>query len=216
MSGEYLGDFAGTETMVVVFDSFNSNGASVTLTGLATTGIEIYKGSSTTQRSSDSGYALIDTDGIDVDSTTGVHGFTVDLSDNTDAGFFATGNDYYIVVNGLTIDSQSVSFIAARFSIQNRYMRGTDSAYTDTPPTVAQIRAEMDSNSTQLAAIVADTNELQTDLADGGRVDVLIDGIKAKTDSLTFTVANQVDCNVQYINDVQITGDGGTGTEFGV
>ncbi len=30
-------------------------------------------------------------------------------------------------------------------------------------PTVDQIRAEMDSNSTQLAAIVADTNELQTD-----------------------------------------------------
>lgn len=31
-----------------------------------------------------------------------------------------------------------------------------------TPPTVEEIRAEMDSNSTQLAAIVADTNELQT------------------------------------------------------
>ena len=30
-------------------------------------------------------------------------------------------------------------------------------------PTVTQIRSEMDSNSTQLAAIVADTNELQTD-----------------------------------------------------
>jgi len=42
-------------------------------------------------------------------------------------------------------------------------MRGTDSANTTTPPTVAAIRAEMDSNSTQLAAIVADTNELQTD-----------------------------------------------------
>ncbi len=32
-----------------------------------------------------------------------------------------------------------------------------------TAPTVGQIRTEMDSNSTQLAAIVADTNELQTD-----------------------------------------------------
>jgi hypothetical protein len=40
--------------------------------------------------------------------------------------------------------------------------------------------------------------------------------IKAKTDSLTFTVANVVDANVQRINDVTITGDGQVGTEFGV
>ena len=34
---------------------------------------------------------------------------------------------------------------------------------TTTPPTAAAVRTEIDSNSTQLAAIVADTNELQTD-----------------------------------------------------
>lgn len=38
-----------------------------------------------------------------------------------------------------------------------------DNVATGTPPTAAAIRAEIDSNSTQLAAIVADTNELQTD-----------------------------------------------------
>jgi hypothetical protein len=47
-------------------------------------------------------------------------------------------------------------------------------------------------------------------------VDTVADGIKAKTDSLTFTVANVVDANIQRINDVVITGNGGTGTEFGV
>jgi hypothetical protein len=41
-------------------------------------------------------------------------------------------------------------------------MRGTDGAYTGTPPTKAEIRAEIDSSSTQLAAILADTGELQT------------------------------------------------------
>lgn len=51
-------------------------------------------------------------------------------------------------------------------------------------PTVAAIRTEMDDNSTKLAAIVADTNELQTDLTNGGRLDVLVDAIKAKTDLL--------------------------------
>ena len=75
----------------------------------------------------------------------------------------------------------------------------------------------------ETAAIVADTNELQTDWHDGGRLDLLLDDaggagtpptveeiraeleeagshlalIKAKTDSLTFTVAGDVDCNVQ-------------------
>lgn len=39
----------------------------------------------------------------------------------------------------------------------NTDMRGTDNAYTGTPPTVTAIRQEMDSNSTQLAAILTDT-----------------------------------------------------------
>jgi len=47
-------------------------------------------------------------------------------------------------------------------------------------------------------------------------VDTVVDAVKAKTDSLTFTVAGQVDANTQSINDVTITGDGQVGTEFGV
>ncbi len=42
-------------------------------------------------------------------------------------------------------------------------------------PSAADIRAEIDSNSTQLAAIVADTNELQGDWANGGRLDLILD-----------------------------------------
>lgn len=41
--------------------------------------------------------------------------------------------------------------------------------------TAAGIRSEIDANSTQLAAIVADTNELQTDWANGGRLDLILD-----------------------------------------
>lgn len=37
---------------------------------------------------------------------------------------------------------------------------------------------------TEVAAILADTNELQTDWVNGGRLDLLIDAIKAKTDNL--------------------------------
>lgn len=42
-------------------------------------------------------------------------------------------------------------------------------------PTAVEIRQEIDANSTQLAAIVADTNELQTDWANGGRLDNILD-----------------------------------------
>lgn len=35
--------------------------------------------------------------------------------------------------------------------------------------------------------------------------------VQTKTDSLTFTVAGQVDSNIQYVNDVAITGTGDTG-----
>jgi hypothetical protein len=39
--------------------------------------------------------------------------------------------------------------------------------------------------------------------------------IRAKTDSLTFTVAGQVDSNIQYVNDVQVNGTGASGDEWG-
>jgi hypothetical protein len=48
-------------------------------------------------------------------------------------------------------------------------------------PTAAQIRAEIDANSTQLAAIVADTNELQTDWVNGGRLDLILDARASQT-----------------------------------
>jgi len=44
---------------------------------------------------------------------------------------------------------------------------------------------------TEIAAILADTNELQTDWTNGGRLDLLIDAIKAKTDNLPSDPADQ-------------------------
>lgn len=78
-----------------------------------------------------------------------------------------------------------------------------------------EIAAILSAVDTEIAAILADTNELQTDLVNGGRLDLLIDAIKAKTDQLVFTVANMVDANIQRVNDVAVTGDGQSGTEWG-
>lgn len=57
----------------------------------------------------------------------------------------------------------------------------------------------------------ADT-DVSTDIA---AVKTVADAVQAKTDSLTFTVAGEVDANVQSINDVAITGDG-SATPFDV
>lgn len=48
-----------------------------------------------------------------------------------------------------------------------------------------------------------------------GYVDTEVAAIRAKTDSLTFTVAGQLDANIQYVNDVQVTGNGSAGTPWG-
>ena len=39
--------------------------------------------------------------------------------------------------------------------------------------------------------------------------------VKAKTDSLTFTVSGKVDANITHVNETEVTGDGETGTEWG-
>jgi hypothetical protein len=117
---QYLGDYADGATVYLFWNTFGSSDESITQSGLAVTDIEIYKNGSMTQRSSDSGYTLLDTDGTDLDSSTGCHGVSIDLSDDSDSGFFAIGNDYMIMINAVTVNSQTVRFCAGTFSIQNR------------------------------------------------------------------------------------------------
>lgn len=106
------------DVLPIMFDTFDGGtGASITMSGLAVTDIEIYKDGSVTQRASDAGYTLLDTDGIDFDGVTGIHGFSIDTGDNTDAGFYTVGAWYHVVVSTITVDAQTVSFIAAAFRL---------------------------------------------------------------------------------------------------
>lgn len=112
----YLGDFQAGATVHLKWNTNDADGASVTR---ATNGsIRIYKGSSTTQRSSANG--ITDTEDFDTDPLTGVHHLSIDLSDNTDAGFYAAGSDYQIVLVGAVIDGATVNACIGQFSIQNR------------------------------------------------------------------------------------------------
>ena len=114
-----LGTVRPGTTLYIPFHTFDSNdpSASVTMTGLATTDIEIYKDGSVTQRASDTGYALLDTDGIDFDAITGVHGISIDLSSNATAGFYSAGSQYWVVVASITVDAATINFLLATFRI---------------------------------------------------------------------------------------------------
>ena len=110
-----FGDVPIGTVLPVMFSSYDANGASVALSGLAVTDIEIYKGTSMTQRSSDAGYALLDTDGIDIDGIVGANAFSIDTGDNTDAGFYAAGSYYFVWVASVTIAGQTVNVCVAWF-----------------------------------------------------------------------------------------------------
>ena len=70
----------------------------------------------------------------------------------------------------------------------------------------------------ETADIVADTNEIQTDLADGGRLDLLIDGIKTVTDALGATAAARLALSggqiIPFTVDTATNGHTPTTTEF--
>jgi hypothetical protein len=114
----HLGNVPASSTLYIPFATYDgATGASEACSGLAVTDIEIYKNGSVTQRASDAGYTLLDTDGIDFDGLTGINGFSIDLSDNTDASFYSVGGFYWVIVSSITADTQTVNFIAATFRI---------------------------------------------------------------------------------------------------
>jgi hypothetical protein len=106
----YLGDFVGTETVQHHFTTVQTTGAPFTLAG--TPKLRCYKAGSTTESSD-----LTPT--VDFDSRTGLNLVAIDLTG--DSGFYATGNDYSIVITAGTVNSVSVvGYVVGRFSILNR------------------------------------------------------------------------------------------------
>ena len=112
----YLGDFAEDATVHYMWDTFDSSGASITR---ATDGsIRIYKDNGVAEKTTANGI----TDTEDFDTQTGIHVLTIDTSNDTgDGGFWVTGSNYTVVLNGATIDGQTVNAVLCHFSIENRY-----------------------------------------------------------------------------------------------
>ncbi len=112
----YYGDFPTSHTAVCMpFDSFAaSTGAPSATSNFAAADIVIFKDGSATERTSAAGITVT----TSFNTSTGLQMVVIDLSDNTDSGFYAAGHEYSVAVADVTIDSQTVRFWLGSFSIE--------------------------------------------------------------------------------------------------
>jgi len=143
----YLGDFALSQVFNTKFcTTAASTGAPTTLSG--SPAISIYKSNSTTQ--STSGITLT----ADFDSVTGLNNVNVDLS--SDGTFYATGNDFQIIITTGTVGGTSaVGYVVGEFSINNR---------TPLRPTTAGNTASIDNNGRVDVIKIAGTTQTARDI----------------------------------------------------
>jgi hypothetical protein len=124
------GDYDTTETVDIPFNTFSSDdpSASVTVTDLVAGDIEIHKDGSITQRASDNGVTV----SINFDGVTGNHIVHIDLSDNSDAGYYAAGSRFQVRLEGITVDGATLNVWIGCFSI-GCTLRPTTAGRTPSP-----------------------------------------------------------------------------------
>ena len=115
----YLGDFAEDTTVYIMFNTFSSDdpSASVTITNFINTDVHIHKDDGLTQRNNAAGITV----SVDFDGITGSHMVKIDTSDNTVAGFWVVGHEYFVRIEGTTIDGATINSVIGQFSIENRF-----------------------------------------------------------------------------------------------
>jgi len=196
----YVGD-AKLGTKVHIYWSSNDNvGASI---DRSTNGeIRVYKNSSGVELT---GSAITDTEAFD--GLTGVHLVVIDTANNSEqAGFFAAGNEYAVVLVGAVIDGQAVNAVIGTFSIENRTAADLDIPDCAEPPTAGEIAVEV-WNQKQTIVVSSFAGEAEGQLSeqvsnglssfgaakqsdvDSGHstLESLLNAIKNKTDELAFT-----------------------------
>jgi len=187
----YQGDYVEDATVYIMFNTFTSDdpSASSTITNLLNTDVHIHKDNGLTQRNNAAGITV----SVDFDGITGSHLIAIDTSDDTVADFWVTGSDYFVRIEGTTIDAATINAVVGHFSIQNRYMRGTDSAATAVvlgAAVGASISADIAAVKAQTVAIEADTDVI--DDATSGLVKIASDVAAVLVDTST-TLQGELD-----------------------
>ena len=195
----YLGDFAEDETIYLMFNTFTSDdpSASATITNFTNTDVHIHKDDGLTQRNNAAGITV----SIDFDGITGSHMIKIDTSDDTVAGFWVTGSDYFVRIEGATVDAATLNVVVGHFSIENRFMRGTDSAAT--AAALSTHDGKLDTVDGVVDAILLDTAEIGT--AGAGLTNI---NLPNQTMDITGTISTVTDVTNQVTADVTaISGD---------
>lgn len=173
----YFGDYPASHAAVCMpFDTFAAaTGAPAATTNFAAADIVIFKNGGTTQRTSANGITVT----TSFDSNTGLQMVLIDTSDNSDAGFYAAGNEYQVAVADITVDGQTLRFWLGCFSIERAggalaLAKSATSGFAALKTLIDVIDDFLD---TEVAAIKAKTDGLPSDPADAsviaGRFDTL-------------------------------------------
>lgn len=194
----YYGDFIEDATVDMVWSTHDSTGLPITQSDLVAGDVIIFKDGSATQKTSTNGITVT----TDFDSRTGLHLISLDTSNDTgDAGFWVAQADYQVAIDAVTVNGIIVRFWVGIFSIENRsadvrrvggaaQTAGDLAAMITTLDTVADgIKAVTDlipnaGALSDIATILVDTNELQTDWVNGGRLDAILDLVATTADLL--------------------------------
>ena len=146
----YLGNFDANQAIYFAWNTSGMDGQSITRSSDGT--ISVYKDASNGAAFDTTQVTTGVTNDEDFDSIVGVHTCCITTTD----AWYETGHDYMVVLSASTIDTQTVNVVLAHFSIENRFMRGTDSAALATGVNV-----------TQLGGVVQSLTDLK-DFADSG------------------------------------------------
>lgn len=111
----WLGSFDQGSTILLPFSSRDSTGARIDFSGpMDGSDFRIYRNGSITERSSTAGISVLQP----FDSSAGLSLLSIDLSDDSDSGFYSPDNRYLVVLYpDETLDSQSVSSALGMFKI---------------------------------------------------------------------------------------------------
>ena len=227
-----IGDFAEDATVYIMFNTYTSNdpSASSTITNFINTDVHIHKDDGLAARNNAAGITV----SVDFDGITGSHMIKIDTSDDTVAGFWIVGHDYFVRIEGTTIDGATINSVVGQFSIENRFKEVTVTSIAANAITAASINADAitaakiadnaiagehlnatactkiiddfetqsqadptgfhvnvlevngtgqtaNDNGADINAILIDTDELQGDWVNGGRLDLIQDIIAADT-----------------------------------
>jgi len=109
---KYYGNIIEDATIELAFNTFDSDGASVTVTDLATTDVVVYKDGAILS-DPDAGVSL----SLDVGTIVGSHLVIIDTSADAE---YAVGSNYEVRLVGITVNAQTLNVFIGSFSIENR------------------------------------------------------------------------------------------------